>query len=286
MSQVYTGTMRVRHDELDCFGRVQPAVYLRYLAQVAVDASTAAGFDPAWYAAAGTTWIVRRSTVDVLRPVTDGAPLAVRTWVEEFRRVRSLRRYEIHAGDAERCLDAVTDWVYVDAATGRPRRAPAEMEARLGVLPGATSGLRAPWSAPAPPATSGRASARVRFADVDTVGHMNNAAYVDVAEQALLDVLAARGWPLARLRTAGAVPLLAHVDLEYLGSAVYGDEIETLTWFSSGALLVAHQYIGRRGDPRPLARATTRWHWVDPITVQTAAAPAELAAALAELTVA
>jgi acyl-CoA thioester hydrolase len=126
---VYTAHVTVRHDELDCFGRLHPAVYLRYLAHAAVEASTAAGYDAAWYTAAGTMWLVRRTTFELVRPVRAEERLAIRTWVEDFRRVRSHRRYAVHGGDGRLCVEALTDWVYVDAATGRPRRVPAEVEA-------------------------------------------------------------------------------------------------------------------------------------------------------------
>src|SRR5881397_2932663 len=123
---VYTAHVTVRHDELDRFGRLHPAVYLRYLAHAAVEASTAAGYDAAWYARAGTMWLVRRSTLDVRRPVRAGERLLVSTWVEDFRRVRSHRRYELVGTDGL-CVDARTDWVYVDAESLRPRRVPAEL---------------------------------------------------------------------------------------------------------------------------------------------------------------
>src|SRR5262245_62270666 len=42
--------------------------------------------------------------------------LRVRTWVEDFRRVRSRRCYEA-TGPGDTALTAVTDWVYVDIAT-------------------------------------------------------------------------------------------------------------------------------------------------------------------------
>ena len=126
MRGVYTSFVNVRHHELDAFGRVHPGVYLRYLAHAAVEASTAAGFDAAWYAAAGAVWLVRRSTFTVLRPATAGEELEIRTWVEDFRRVRSHRRYEVRGADGALRLVARTDWVYVDLASGRPRRVPAE----------------------------------------------------------------------------------------------------------------------------------------------------------------
>src|SRR4029450_8366940 len=105
---------------------------------------TDAGFDAAWYATAGARWVVRRTTFSVVRPARADDELVVRTGGEGFRRgrgeclrrVRSRGRYEATVTDAP-ALSAVTDWVFVDAATGRPRRVPDELETRFGIAGGA-----------------------------------------------------------------------------------------------------------------------------------------------------
>ena len=91
MDKLYTALATVRHHELDCFGRVHPSTYLRVLAQTAVEASTAAGYDADWYANAGCLWLVRRSTFELRSAARAEEPLEIRTWVEDFRRVRSHR---------------------------------------------------------------------------------------------------------------------------------------------------------------------------------------------------
>src|SRR5262249_8857837 len=177
----YIAQVRVRHDELDAFGRTHPSAYLRHLAQVAIDASSDAGFDARWYAEAGAQWLVRRTTFAVPRPWRADSELSVRTWVEDFRRVRSRRCYEAsERGDA--ALTAQTDWVFVDVATGRPRRVPEAMEVRFGMAAHAGR-ARTPWRAPAPPPAPGRSTYRVRWAELDALGHMNNAAYLDLLVQ-------------------------------------------------------------------------------------------------------
>jgi acyl-CoA thioester hydrolase len=264
VSSVYTAYVTVRHDELDAFGRVHPAVYLRYLAHAAVEASAAAGFDAAWYAAAGAMWLVRRSTLDVAAPAGAGERLAIRTWVEDFRRVRSHRRYAIHGADDRLCLEARTDWVYVDAASGRPRRVPPEFEGAFGI--GREIGPeREGWNQPAAPATPALGRHRVRACEVDAVGHVNNAVYLDLLAQAVLDALDDAGWPLERMIADGGVPVLARADLEYLEGARYGDRLELVSWFTpAGGALEAHHRIDRAGTERPLVRAATRWRWTGP----------------------
>lgn len=283
MAHVYTAPIDVCHHELDAFGRVQPAVYLRYLSQAAVDASTAAGFDAGWYARAGAFWLVRRSTFELARPARAGERLEVRTWVEDFRRVRSHRRYELRDPRGELLLDGRTDWVFVDALSGRLRRVPEEMAGRFGIGPEAAGRERPGWIAPAPPPAPARVPYRVRFADVDSLAHVNNAAYLEVLTQATLDVLDGAGWTLDRLCEAGSIPELATADVEYLEAARYRERLETVTWLAPGPDLGIHQRIERADDGRPMVRASTRWRFVDPVRGTRVDPPTGLPTALASL---
>lgn len=268
----------MRHDDLDALGRAQPSAYLRWLAQVAIDASAAAGFDTAWYDAAGARWLVRRTTFDVLRPAREAETLAVRSWVEDFRRVRSRRRYEAALADGTPALAAVTDWVFVDMLTGRPRRIPADLETRFGAAPAAP---RTPWHAPAEPVAVERSTHRVRWADLDALGHMNNAAYLDVLVQGALDALEALGWPVAQLAADGASPYVAAGDVEYLDEVRYGDLLETRTWFTPARdALAVHQEAFRCGDGRPVVRANAGWRWAAAETDAPAPVPPGLVAAV------
>ena len=51
--------------------------------------------------------------------------IEIRTWVENIRRVRSLRKYEfIRKLDGKVLVKGETDWVFVDVKTGSPRAVP------------------------------------------------------------------------------------------------------------------------------------------------------------------
>ena len=279
MGHVYTGRVRSSHHELDAFGRVYPAAYLRHLAAVAVDASSAAGFDGRWYATNGVHWIIRRTTFTLHAPATVGTELVIRTWVEDFRRVRSQRRYEVRTSDEKAVLDAVTDWVLVESASGKLRRIPEEMERGFGVAPDGAA-ARAPWTAPEPTAPR-RTSYAVRYTDLDSLMHVNNAAYLDVLFQAALDALAGCGWGLDRLVGAGAVPLWVAGDVEYLDAARFGDRLVVTTWFTPGeTALGVHQRLAREADDRPLVQCTSTWSWRDPATRAAVPTPSGLAEAV------
>ena len=74
---------------------------------------------------------------------------------------------------------------------------------------------------------------RVRWIELDALGHMNNAAYLDMLVQSAFDVLHELGWPIDRLVTADGAPWVADGDIEYLDEVRAGDSIETATWFGA-----------------------------------------------------
>ncbi|MGH7857260.1 MAG: acyl-CoA thioesterase, partial [Candidatus Binatia bacterium] len=64
MPRVYRARIPVPEYEIDGFGELFPSTLARFLQQVAIEASTDAGFSDAWYARAGTIWVIRRSTIE------------------------------------------------------------------------------------------------------------------------------------------------------------------------------------------------------------------------------
>jgi acyl-CoA thioester hydrolase len=147
---VYLAHFRVRFNEVDPLGHVNNAVYLTYLEQTAIDHAAAAGYGAEPLRELGGVFIARRHEIDYLRPAFEDDWLRVTTWPADLIGARAIRRYEIArltpdelavgpptdgrqpaaavsvpAGDL--ILTARTEWAYVDVATGRPRRVPAEV---------------------------------------------------------------------------------------------------------------------------------------------------------------
>ena len=112
---------------IDANGHVNNVQYVQWMQEAAVAHFTAAGGSPIMQAH-GATWVVRSHHVEYLRPALAGDRLIVRTWVEDFRRVMSLRKYEFaRAGDRAVLAKGETKWVFVDLATGRPKSIPQEL---------------------------------------------------------------------------------------------------------------------------------------------------------------
>ena len=65
--------------------------------------------------------MVREHRIEYLLPAYEGEEIEVRTWVENIRRVRSLRKYEFaRKSDSKILVKGETDWVFVDTKTGSP----------------------------------------------------------------------------------------------------------------------------------------------------------------------
>jgi len=71
---------------------------------------------------------VREHKVEYLLPAYAAEEVEIRTWIEDMRKVRSLRKYEfIRRSDGRVVARGETDWVFVDSTTGRPRAIPQEV---------------------------------------------------------------------------------------------------------------------------------------------------------------
>lgn len=117
---------------IDANGHVNNVEYLRWMQDAAMAHADISGCT-ALTRANGATWIVRTHHVEYLRPAFAGDRVEIRTWVADFRRVFSLRQYEIvRRGDNVVLAKGETDWVFVDATSGRPRTIPVPIQAVFG----------------------------------------------------------------------------------------------------------------------------------------------------------
>jgi len=86
--------------------------------------------------ACGATWVIRTHQIEYFRPAFAGDRIAVFTWVVNFRKVRSLRKYRfVRVADKTLLAEGETDWVFVDAHTGRPRVIPETVSGAFTTLP-------------------------------------------------------------------------------------------------------------------------------------------------------
>jgi acyl-CoA thioesterase FadM len=68
--------------------------------ETAFDASAVAGYDLDRYRELQGAWLVRETDITYLRPLAYDDRGIVKTWVLDFRRVRSRRAYELRHADS------------------------------------------------------------------------------------------------------------------------------------------------------------------------------------------
>jgi acyl-CoA thioester hydrolase len=100
---------------------------------------------------------------------------------------------------------------------------------------------------------------------IDEFGHVNNQRYVAWMQEVATAHSAANGWPMERYLKIGAAWVVRSHFVEYLRPAFAGDGLEIFTWAANLALReVKRKYLFRRGgDGHILARAETKWVYVD-----------------------
>jgi YbgC/YbaW family acyl-CoA thioester hydrolase len=122
---------------------------------------------------------------------------------------------------------------------------------------------------------------RVRFHEVDALGHVNNAAYLNYLEQAAVDHATFLGLDLPWLQELGGVFVARRHEIVFLRPTFAGDLLRVVTWLDEprGARVERHYLVFRELGPisevpvggRPItlrvtpdndtvsARATTEW---------------------------
>lgn len=122
---------------IDGNGHVNNVAFVQWMQDVATRHFASGGGVPLMKAAAAT-WVARSHRIDYLAPAFARDRLQVRTWIADFGRARSLRRYEFRrAKDGVLLVRAETDWVFVRADNGRPCAIPEALRAAFVAVPDA-----------------------------------------------------------------------------------------------------------------------------------------------------
>ena len=271
---LYQLEQTISHGDVDLVGELKVRSLLGLFERAAVEASAALGFDPAWYSEHEALWIVRRTVVERHRAVGGCDRIQLRTWIEDFRRARSLRRYEIRRqGEREPAITATTDWVYCDV-NGRPRRVPTEMEeAFTGAAESLPSLARPAAVVPPEPATSQATSFDVRSSQLDHVAHVNNGVWASFLEDGIEQLLAREGWTTPAMIELGGAFRISRIDLEYLAEGHAGDTLLVQSSFDEAppargqqapqkGSFSARQTV-KKSDGSLAMRAASTWQWIE-----------------------
>lgn len=137
-SPIYSYSFTIPQSVIDENGHVNNVAYLQWMQDAGFrvqEAIIVAGYKPP----ENTTWYAREHRIEYLLPAFLGEEIKVSTWLSEIKRVRAHRRYEfLRISDGKVVVKGETDWVFVDAKTGRPVAIPDAISEFLSVLPDST----------------------------------------------------------------------------------------------------------------------------------------------------
>ena len=217
----------VRFDECSRDGTMRAAAVLRHAQDLAWQHSETLEYGRAWYESRGVGWVVRSVDLLIDEPPRSNEAMSGTTALVGFRHVMARRRTRLFSTAGRVIADATIDWVMTDQ-NGRPVRFPTELEPFVKEV-GATF---TPEKIPAEPtgdAPGVTVTVPLRVADFDPLGHVNNAAWLEIAEEAL-SAVAPQQLSASRRR----------IRLEYLGLTTDAAVRCTVRASESGARIDIH----------------------------------------------
>lgn len=241
--RTFTVDRRVRLGDVTPDGRLRLDAIARYCQDTSNDDTRAVDLPGAM------SWVVRRTVIDVIRPAHWDEVVAVTTWAGGLGRRWAERRLDLvgvpgavrsrdlpAAGRVREPADirVATLWIHLDPTNGRPRNL---SEAFLEHYAEAAGDRIVSAKRVLPievPADAERSPWPVRHTDLDTLGHVNNANYLSVAEEFL-----PTEWGEGPLRVVvdygAGVPIGAEVEIAHVTSV---DRLD-LWWVVDGATVAA-----------------------------------------------
>jgi acyl-ACP thioesterase len=223
--RVYRTSRRIRLSDRDARGRLRLDAVARYLQDAAGD-----DVDETGWGAPEHLWVVRHLRIDVVAPLVEDDRVELATWCSGTATVAAGRRLSIE-GDRGGRVEADSVWVHLG-----PDARPARIEGFGIYAEAAGPRVVSPrLELPQPPTGSARARWPLRATDVDVMGHVNNAAYLEAVEELLSQSGPDPREPLrALLGYRHAIDLGEEVDLVH-----FEDGDRSLIAFAAGEVVKA-----------------------------------------------
>ena len=121
---IYSHVFQVPESALDQNGHVNNVVYVQWMQDLAIDHYQARGGHEVELDTK-MTWVAHTHHIEYFKPAFAGDEIRAVTWVSDFKAASSLRCYRfLRSADNTLLAKGETDWVFVDAERGRPRRIP------------------------------------------------------------------------------------------------------------------------------------------------------------------
>ena len=264
MSKIFTRTFRVRWGELDASGTVSPANYLRYLMETAWHWGDAVGLDANDSQTLDLFWVIRETEIRFQRPLRHHDVFDFTIWLVNWQRVRGTRCFELKLKDNGDVIAQGTQQVVcMDVKTGRPASLPDDVIDRFRLEnPRVFPFERFPKITPVE--TSYTVQRQVESMDLDVYEHVNNAVYLNYAEETAAQDFSVRGWTQTKPSENNLTITTRRVQIQYLSLATWGETLNISTHQLEVRDTGGSRYIGMtRADGSPVAECIIDWELVD-----------------------
>lgn len=194
---------------------------MRFLQDAATD-----DVDETGWGAPDHLWVIRSARIDVLEPVLAAADVELATWCSGTASVAAGRRLSV-VGERGGRLEVDSVWIHLG-----PDARPARIEG-FGVYAESAEGrsVTTRLQLGEPPPGAPREPWPLRVADLDVMGHVNNAVYWAAVEELL-----------ARSPLDVRAPL--HARMDHRHPVDFGDRVELATVWEDGAASIAFAVDG------------------------------------------
>ena len=130
--QSFSAVFEYHHEviasDIDAMNHVNNLEYLRWTLRAAHSHSRSVGWSADRFREHGAGFVVRSHNIKYRLPALLGDHVTVKTWVKEFTKVSSIRKYQIvRSSDQKRLADVETNWAFVDFQTAKLTVIPEEI---------------------------------------------------------------------------------------------------------------------------------------------------------------
>jgi acyl-CoA thioester hydrolase len=119
----FSHTVVVKSSDIDDLGHVNNVAYARMIEDIARAHAVSLGLDTDAFRAQGSVPVMLEHHLKYRRPGFLGDVLTVTTEIEMMGGIRAKRHNQITRGE-DVLVDSMTEWVWVDVVSGRPRAIP------------------------------------------------------------------------------------------------------------------------------------------------------------------
>ena len=118
--KIFFYKVKVTKNEIDFNNHLNNFYYVKWMQESGIEHSKDNGITFETYEKLGATWFAKSHYIEYKAPAYLGDEIAVKTWISEIGKIKSIRKYEFYRESDDKLLaTAETVWVFVDMKSGR-----------------------------------------------------------------------------------------------------------------------------------------------------------------------